>query len=206
MLTRTLVCAVWCLSGAWVFGQIQVPAIDPSGNQVFLPPGNSTTLLTPGAVAPPPVSPYQTPVYPGTSPYAAPGYPVAPAPVYPQPVYPQVGAPAPGYPQVPPVAPGTVVPGMVVSPYAGAPQYPAPYVVPNSGMVPGPAVAPAAAAATGCCLCPSGQCNLFSQGGCLSCFSELGKCFSNLKCSCLSGSCSLCKKSATAQAAAAQGS
>jgi len=206
MLARTLVCAVWCLSGAWVFGQIQVPAIDPSGNQIFLPPSNPTTLLTPGVVAPPPVSPYQTPVYPGTSPYAAPVYPqpVYPQPVYPQPVYPQVGAPVPGYPQVPPVVPGAMVPGTVVSPYAGAPQYPAPYVVPNSGMVPGPAVAPAAAAATGCCcLCPSGQCNLFSQGGCLSCFSELGKCFSNLKCSCLSGSCSLCNKSATAQAAAA---
>ncbi|MFO0033974.1 MAG: hypothetical protein ACK55S_02025 [Planctomycetota bacterium] len=91
MLACTLVCAAWCLSGSWTFGQVQVPAIDPSGNQIFLPPGNSTNLLTPGTVA----SPYQTPAYPG----AVPGYP--------QPGVPPTGTPfPPGY--VPP--PGYVAP------------------------------------------------------------------------------------------------
>ncbi len=180
MLACTLVCAAWCLSGTWVSGQIQVPAIDPSGNQIFLPPGSSTTLLTPGAVASP--SPYQVPAYPG-------------------------------YPAGTPIAPGYPAPGGVVVPYAGAPamqaQGPAPFGTPGvyapPGVVAPGAGAPGTQASSGCCLGPYGQCNLFSEGGCLSCFGELGKCLSGLKCSCLTGSCSLCNKSATAAAAAAQG-
>ena len=73
---RVLVLTALCVSAKTATGQIQLPAIDPSGNRIFLPAPNSTSLMGPHAATgggwfgnlfrrPAPVAPTMQP--PGTS-------------------------------------------------------------------------------------------------------------------------------------------